>query len=223
MLFRLTSAVERLLCISDDGDLVDDDTMEVDEVYKAEDEKGEESKSTSNQSEDRNTSAADQEKEENSSVKESTSKPESFPKCENNPESDKRTEGEQETVDIIQVKNVNGSPEMPKAEEEEYVAMNSPKSVKEDSPRKPEEQEKDNMADSPPDLVKDVVNDGKPEEKFLADNSAQCVSRHLCIELFVEFQRKLAMFAGELKGKYRKVSMGKQQQKNIITMFSNFE
>lgn len=34
----------------------------------------------------------------------------------------------------------------------------------------------------------------------VADSSARCISRHICIELFVEFQKKLSLFASELKG-----------------------
>ena len=35
----------------------------------------------------------------------------------------------------------------------------------------------------------------------LIDSTAHVVSRNICIDLFIEFQKRLAMFAGELKGR----------------------
>lgn len=35
----------------------------------------------------------------------------------------------------------------------------------------------------------------------LIDSTAHVVSKNICIDLFIEFQKRLAMFAGELKGR----------------------
>lgn len=177
VLLRLSSAVERLLCLDEVEHVVNEDDIEVDDEEPS-------CEPVCSQSEE--IEVATEAKEQSDTEAECEYDSETSENCEN---------AQVPSTDSNSVLDAPADPlDQPKADEEENEETT-------EENNKPDEVEQNTVAEDEDDLkTQNDLEENVEEPGNINGSSARCVSKHICLELFIEFQKKLALFAAELKG-----------------------